>query len=193
MRAPHGRTKSRSVAAALAVLLACGMAACSSDPGGPSSDGPLSSGLKHGPIPKGSICVPGREGPQTFGDQIYTNYGHTTVVIDRVTLLDPHNQRLIGSYAVPGGEGVGAIHWPPTGSRQFPLPPGWKDRQPVHGFRLAPGKKFNMVIGVAAIRAGRAATSQGILVYYHDAAGSYVARNYFQNIIAATKTGCLSG
>jgi hypothetical protein len=170
---------------ALAMLLLCGAAACGSK-SDPAADGPLSSGPKRGPIPRGSICVPGREGPQTFGDQIYTNYGHTTVVVDRVTLLDPHNQRLIGSYAVPGREGVGAIHWPPTGW----LPPGWKDRQPVHGFRLAPGKSLNMAIGVTAIKAGRAATSQGILVYYHDPAGSYVARNYFANILAATRTGC---
>jgi hypothetical protein len=47
-----------------------------------------------------------------------------------------------------------------------------------------------MAIGVTAIKAGRAATSQGILVYYHDPAGSYVARNYFANILAATRTGC---
>jgi hypothetical protein len=185
------RMKSPLAVLALAALLAGGLAACSSSKSsGPSADGPLSSGLTRTQIPRGGDCAPGGEGPFTFGVQIYTNFGHTTVVLDRVVLLDAHNQRLIGSYAVPGREGVGTIPWPPTGSRRFPLPPGWSDRQPVHGFRLAPGKEFNMVLGVAAIRAGRWSTSQGILVYYHDAAGSYVARNYFENEIAATKKGC---
>ena len=30
------------------------------------------------------------------------------------------------------------------------MPPTWKDRQPVHSFRLAPGKSFNMVLDVVA-------------------------------------------
>jgi hypothetical protein len=187
-----GRIKAPRAAAVVAVLLLFGAAACGGGKTDPAADGPLSSGREHGPIPRGSVCAPGGEA-QAFGDQQYTNYGHTAVVLDRVTLLDPRNQRLIGSYAVPGIELVGTTPWPPVNYRGFPLPATWKDRQPVHGFRLGPGKKFNLVIGVAAIRAGRAATSQGILVYYHDAAGSYVAWNYFQNIIAATKTGCLSG
>jgi hypothetical protein len=143
----------------------------------------------HGPIPDGSICVPGGR-PQTFGDQQFTNYGSTAVVLDRVVLLHPHNERLIGSYAVPGESLIGAPgDWPP----KYPgMPPGWQHRQPVHGFRLGPGKTFNMVLGVAAITP-RGATSQGMLVYYHDSAGAYVARNYFANVIAAAsrKQGCL--
>lgn len=188
------RVKSSLTALALVALLACGIAACSSSKSsGPSAEGPLSSGLTRTQIPRGSDCAPGGEGPFTFGVQIYTNYGRTKVVLDRVTLLDPHNQRLIGSYAVPGLNLVGTIPWPPRSTHFFPLPAAWKDRQAVHGFRLASGKEFNMVLGVAAIRAGRWSTSQGILVYYRDAAGSYVARNYFENEIAATKKGCLSG
>jgi hypothetical protein len=189
MRAPNVRMK--LLPAAVTVLLACGAAACG---GGGHSDlpaqGPLSSGLKPGDIPRGYQCAPGGEGPFTFGDQQYTNYGHVTVVLDRVTLLDPHNQRLIGSYAMPGQQIIGAPPWPPRSSSGIRLPAAWQHRQPVHGFRLAPGKSFNMVLGVAAINTARRSTSQGILVYYHDPAGSYVSRNYFANIIAATKTGC---
>jgi len=81
---------------------------------------------------------------------------------------------------------IGVVPWPP----KYPgMPPAWKDRQPVHSFRLAPGKTFNMVLGVTAAGPGRA-TSQGMLVYYHDSAGRYVSPNYFAMIIAATKTGC---
>jgi hypothetical protein len=42
---------------------------------------------------------------------------------------------------------------------------------------------FNMVLGVTF--AGPAnATSRGMLIYYHDAAGSYVTPNYFGMQIA---------
>jgi hypothetical protein len=71
------------------------------------------------------------------------------------------------------------------------MPSTWKYRQPVHGFRLAPGKSFNMVLGVAAIAPGQA-SSRGMLVYYHESAGSYVATDDFAMVIAATKTGCLA-
>lgn len=170
----------------LAAVLSSALAGCGGGSGGPATDGPLGSGVD-GTIPRGSICLPGGQ-PQTFGDQQFTNHGHATVVLDRVVLLHPHNERLIGSYAVPGAVLIGAVPWPPKYSG---MPPTWKDRQRVHGFRLAPGKTFNMVLGVAAVGPGRA-TSRGMLVYYHDSADSYVSPNYFANIIAATKTGCLA-
>ncbi len=142
----------------------------------------------HGRIPRGSICAPGGEA-QTFGDQLFTNYGHAAVVLDSVTLLDPRNQRLIGAYAVPGVSLIGTLPWPPEPSPGFPLPSTWKLRQPLRGFRLAAGKSFNIVLGVRAIRAGQA-TSLGMAVYYRDATDNYVAYNYYANVIAATKAGC---
>ena len=42
-----------------------------------------------------------------------------------------------------------------------------------------------MVLGVVAVGPGRRATSQGMLVCYHDSAGSYVAKNYFAGIVSA--------
>ncbi len=59
----------------------------------------------------------------------------------------------------------------------------------MRGFRVGPGKSFNMVLGAEAIGAGRG-TSRGMLVYYHDASGTYVTKNYFAMIIAASKRGC---
>ncbi len=157
---------------------------CSS---GPAPNGPLSSGGSiHGPIPRGSQCVPGGRS-QTFGFDQFTNYGHTTVTLERVVLLHPHNEHLVGSDAVPGDRVIGVAHWPPSNP---PSQPAWKDRQPVHGFRLAPGKTFNMVLGIAAIADGHRATSQGELVYYHDSSGSYVAKSYSANIIAANTHTC---
>jgi hypothetical protein len=174
---------SRLVMLVVAAALASAVSGCSSG----SDAGPLSSGNGvHDPIPSGSICVPGGR-PQTFGDQQFTNYGHITVVLDRVVLLRPRNERLIGAYAVPGDQVIGTAPWPP----EYPhMPPGWKDRRPVPGFRLAPGQPVNIVLGVVAVTAGRRAISQGMLVYYHDSSGSYVAPNYFANIIAASTRTC---
>jgi hypothetical protein len=169
---------------ALAATLAAALGGCSSG-GGPATDGPLSSGVD-GRIPRGEICVPGGQ-PQTFGLEQFTNHGRATVVLDSVALQHPHNERLIGSYAVPGDLVIGAPgDWPP---KYVGLPSTWKHRQPVHGFRLAPGKSFNMVLGVTATGTGRA-TSRGMLAYYHYSAGSYVATDDIAMTIAATKHGC---
>lgn len=169
----------------LAAALAAVLAGCGS--GGPAADGPLSSGNSmHGPIPRGSQCVPGGR-PQAFGFDSFTNYGHTTVILDRVVLLHPRNERLVGSYAVPGDGVLGVNHWPPENPGSSPT---WKDRQPVRGFRLPPGKSFNMVLGIAAIAGGRRAISQGELVYYHDSSGAFVAKSYWANILAASTRRC---
>ena len=171
---------------ALAAALVSVLGGCSGS--GPAADGPLSSGAD-GRIARGNVCVTRFVSQfQTFGDEQFTNYGHVTVVLDRVDLQHPHNEHLIGSYAVPGAVLIGVVPWPP---KYAGLPSAWKYRQPVHDFRLAPGKTFNMVLGVTATGPGRA-SSQGMLVYYHDSAGSYVARDDFAMIIAATKNGCLT-
>ncbi len=46
-----------------------------------------------------------------------------------------------------------------------------------------------MVLGIVATTSSRA-TSRGMAVYYHDASGSYVAKNYFANIISANTKSC---
>jgi hypothetical protein len=178
------RGKPLATLAALAALASV-LGGCSNS-GGPATDGPLRNGV-NGPIRRGFNCVTRFVSKlQTFGDQQFTNYGHATVVLGRVALLHPHNEHLIGSYAVPGDLVIGVVPWPP---KYAGMPPTWKHRQPVHGFRLAPGKTFNMVLGVTAAGPGRA-TSQGMLVYYHDSVDSYVVRNIFGMIIVATKHGC---
>jgi hypothetical protein len=167
---------------AVAVALSSLVAGCGGS--GPAFDGPLNSGGGARPAHGGS-CAPGGEA-QTFGTERFTNHGAVTVVLDRVVLQDPRNEHLIGSYAVPGATLIGVVPWPPGYAG---LPSGWKDRRPVRGFRLAPRRSFNMVLGVAATRPGRAA-SGGMLVYYRDSSGSYVTRDDVAMIIAATRTGC---
>jgi hypothetical protein len=165
--------------------LATALGGCSSS--GPASDGPLSGG-PFGRSSGGSDCAPARLGrPVAFGDEGFTNHGHATVVVDGVALLGPRHERVTASEAVPGQLFAGVTNsWPP---RYAGVPATWKDRRPVHGFRLAPGKSFNMVLGVAATGILRA-TSRGIVIYYHDSAGSYVTRNHFAMIIAVNKPSC---
>ena len=107
--------------------------------------------------------------PWAFGLQSFTNYGKAALVVGRVVLLHPRDEHLVGSYVVPGDRVLGVVHWP---VRNPQTQPAWKDRKPVHGFRLAPGRSFNMVLVVAAIAGGRRATSQGMLVYYQDSSGT---------------------
>ncbi|HET9896238.1 MAG TPA: hypothetical protein VFQ44_15020 [Streptosporangiaceae bacterium] len=165
-----------AVVVAAAVLAGCGAR-------GPATNGPL---RIHDQISLGSQCVPGGRA-QAFGFDQFTNFGQTTVVLDRVVLLHPRNERLVGSYAVPGDRVVGVAHWPPSNP---PAQPEWKNRQPVHGFRLAPGKTFNIVLGIAAVAGSRRGISRGELVYYHDSAGSYVAMSHAANVMAADHHNC---
>ncbi len=163
MRAPNMRMKSPIAVVALVAALGSALGACSSGSGGPATEGPLSSGTSaHGRIPRGGNCVtfPPSSRVQAFADQQFTNHGHATVVLDRVVLLHPHNERLIGSAVIPGTRVIGVIPWPPN----YPSVRGrWKTRQPVHGYRVAPGKTFNMVLGATppaqAMRSRRACWS----------------------------------
>jgi hypothetical protein len=153
---------------------------------GPATDGPLSGG-PYGAASIGNVCAPARLGQQVaFGIERFTNHGNGTVVLDRVALRHPHNERLIGSYAVPGPDLIGLEYWPPN----YPgLPSSWKYRRPAHGFRLAPGKTFTMVLDVAATALGQP-DMQGMAIYYHDAAGSYVTSNDFALEIGIDKSSC---
>jgi hypothetical protein len=169
---------------ALAALLTVVLAGCSSD--SHPYDGPLSSaaGL-HDPIPRGGNCItfPPSTRAQAFADQTFTNYGHVTVVLDRIVVLHPHNFRLIAAYAIPGTGLVGILEWPPS------YRPRWSHRKPIRGYRVAPRQSFNMVVGGEPAGPGKA-TSQGLLLYYHDSAGSYVAPNYFAMDVAPGRNGC---
>lgn len=171
-----------------AALAAVALAGALASAGCTSSSGPVADGPLNGPFGtnKGvSLCAVARVGhPFAFGLDQFTNHGHAPVVLNRVALLHPRHERLIGSYAVPGGYILGASPWPPGPSD---LPPTWKDRQAVHGFRLAPRKSFTMVLGVIATASGRT-ISQGMRIYYHDTAGSsYLAFDYNKMIIVTAE------
>ena len=169
-------------AAVLAVALATALSGCSSGSSGPATDGPLGGAARGGAA---LICAHVGQ-PVTFGDERFTNRGHRTVVLDHVGLRNPHGLRLLGVYVAPGvswlvGQQRG---WPPDG----PLPPTWKHRKPVGGFRLAPGKSFNMVLGMTAITMPSGSTP-GLVIDYQDSAGSYVVDDHLGMIII-TRSPC---
>jgi hypothetical protein len=149
-----------------------------------STHGPLAGG-SYGSISAGSVCAPASVGqPRTFGTERFANDGSTTVVLDSVALERPRNERLVGSYAIPGDSLVGTAPWPPVGPG---IPHSWRYREVVRGFRLAPGKMLVIALGVAAPSAGPA-TSRGIVLDYHDSSGWYVLRNGLGMTIAVGKS-----
>jgi len=123
----------------------------------------------------------------TFGEETYTNRGQTTLVLDGTSLLHSRYLRVVGSAAMPGQRLIGEVFgWPP---RYRDMPPGWKHRHAVHGFRLAPGRSFGIVIGVVAT-ATPLARAQGTVIRYHDSGGRYVADDHFAMFIAASNRQC---
>jgi hypothetical protein len=172
--------RSLTTVVALAAAMVVAISACS----GPArssraTNGPLTTSSEHG-----GNCAAGTR-LQTFADQFFTNSGRTAVVLDRVALVHPENERLIAAYAVPGVLGIGVSNWPPPGG----WPPAWNEHRPVHGYRVAPATEFNMVLEVAGATEGPA-SSQGMLVYYHDPAGTYVTKNFFAMVIAPPGRVC---
>jgi len=176
----------RTVLAAVALAVALASAGCGGR-SGPSTRGPLRGG-PFGSITGGGDCAPARLGqPVSFGDEQFTNQGHATLALDRVGLRQSRNVRLIGSIAVPGTDGLGVVRgFPPRYSEP---PPTWKHRKQVHGFRLAPGKSFQIVLGVVA-GGGRPGRSPGMAIYYHDPAGRYVAVDHFAMAITVAGRKC---
>jgi hypothetical protein len=173
-------------AATAAVALTVVLGGCTDHGSGPTAGGPLSGGA-YGSIKGSRVCQPGRiDQPRAFGIAQFTNHGQGAVVLDRVALLHARQERLIGSYAVPGTWLIGVVAWPPKYSG---LPPAWKHRAPVHGFRLAAGKTFNMVLGVIATATGHA-SSRGMLIYYHDSSGRFVTSSGPAMLIAVNKRRC---
>jgi len=174
--------------ATVALVSAYFLVGCRAGGGSPDSHGPLGGGA-FGSISGGDDCAPGRIGqPQTFGDESFTNSGQATVILDRVVLLHPHHQRLVGSYAVPGTSLIGVPgDWPP---KYAGIPASWKYHKPVHGYHLGPGKSFNLVVGVVAT-AATDVRSAGVLIYYHDSSNNYVLTNHLAMTLAIDKPkGC---
>ena len=122
----------RAVLPALALTAGLASAGCGS--GGPATDGPLRD------VPDGGAeCQVTHVGQiVTFGLETFTNYGQTTLVLDGASLLHSRGLRVVGSAAMPGEQELGEMFgWPP---KHRDMPPGWKHRRVVHGFRPGTGQ-----------------------------------------------------
>jgi hypothetical protein len=96
MQAPKVRTGVIVLAVASATVLT----GCGSGSSGPAADGPLRSGVD-GRIPRGSTCTPARMRQAVgFGFEQFTNYGHTAVILSRITLRQPRQVHTVPSTPV---------------------------------------------------------------------------------------------
>jgi hypothetical protein len=185
---PAKRVKpSALVAIGLAAVLAsivCGCASGGVTPGGPLSTG---NGIDKPPNNFFGSCIPGGR-PAALGYDVFTSYGHATVTLSRVALVHPRNQRIIAAYAAPGTWTLGQYRWPPP--KKPPTQPQWKDRQPVHGYRVPAGKSFDLVLDITAIDNSQRATSRDQLVYYRDSSGRYAVKTYASLTISANTHSC---
>jgi hypothetical protein len=178
---------SAAVAFAAAATMTVILAACGA------SSAAVTGGPLGGAVAGGGECAPAAPGGGvTFGIEDFQNTGHSTLVLDSVALRHPRGLRLVGAYADPGQLLMGAgLPWPPEPGQGYPIQSNWKYRRPVRGFRLAPGQWFNMVIGVTAPRRPGGSTS-GLVVRYHDSAGSYVVQDHFGYQVL-TRASCPAG
>jgi hypothetical protein len=170
------------LAGLIATALALPAAACSS---GPSTSGPLG--------PPGNYdfqCLPARlDHTDSDGVQNFKNYGHSTIVINHVTLAAPRHLKLTGAIAIPGIWLAGSwLSYPPPAA-QLPRDVRWSQHRPAAGFQVLPGHWVNIVLGVEATAApgGR---SPGMIVAYHIGSSQYVLQSHVAVIIKVPPARC---
>jgi hypothetical protein len=138
-----------------------------------------------------TVCLPSRLGHAvTIGIQDFTNSGHDSVIVDRVTFGTPHSLRLAGAYAVPGRYTVGV--W-----RTFPPPAGqllkgvqWARRRQAAGTRVSSGGWVNVAAGIDPTRKAKDTTT-GIVVWYHDGSKRYELRTNVRVIVSVPPARCV--
>lgn len=144
-----------------------------------------------GPQDNGATaCLPGRSGhANTDGLENYLNSGHSTVIIDRVSLAKPSGLKLAGAYVVPGRYSVGtwATFPPPAG--QLPHGVEWAKRRPPAGTRVPPGHRINVVAGIEPVHDATGSTA-GIVVWYHDGSTHYQRQSTVRVVIKISPARC---
>jgi hypothetical protein len=126
------------------------------------------------------VCFPGKPlGKYTYGVEDFTNHSAQTVVFDRVGLRDPVHLKVLGAYLAARDRSaqIGALlGWPPKGLDGLT---DWARRRPVRGYRLRPGTATEVILGFQVTAPG-GGISPGMLIWYHNGAGSYVLRDDLQ-------------
>ena len=119
--------------AALSTVLGC------SAPATPGS-GPLD-GPDWGKPDQAETCVPARPGAKvTFGGDVLRNYGSKDVVIDKVSLLQPHGLKFVDAVLLTTHNTLVGFdnHYPPRRSFLDGLAPAWDHRRPAAGATITP-------------------------------------------------------
>ena len=136
------------------------------------SQGPLNAGVND----RGTVCIPASANATvTMGGEVLRNTGHTEVIIDRVSLADPHGLVLVESVVLAiAGNTVGyeATYPPPADALARPGV-NWSGRKPAVGATVAPGPApgtTNLVTGIRLTDGGEPSTS-GIVIDYHVKGG----------------------
>jgi hypothetical protein len=183
------------LAAALALLLAgCGS-------GLNTTDGPFGRSATHAGdfgeclgLPRGSVA--------TFGATSFSNSGAGQEKIEKVTLVGPHDLRLLTAWVVPvtGTTLIGDFGgYPPNGMKgySFPsLPPGWQweQRQRADGAVIphTPGHDaINLLLVVKA--SGAEGTMKDVYVYYESGSTHYrLDLSFFIQLYNGNLQGCMT-
>ncbi|WP_158691072.1 hypothetical protein [Streptomyces sp. 351MFTsu5.1] len=125
-------------------LLAVLMAGCGTAGPGTSADGPLN-GPDYSDAGSGKECIPQKKegGAWFLGDELH-NYGHKTVVIDKITLRKANGLRLVEAVIVRTstafiGYGYGyGYGWPPALEARNQPGIDWPHRRKAVGATISP-------------------------------------------------------
>jgi hypothetical protein len=143
------RKKTRLPGLLALTALAAVLAGCSDSSGRP-GPGPLGYPGNQ-PGNQSTLCMgDGHLGlAYTEGLDSFTNTGHDTLIIDRVTITSVSHMRLVGGYIVPGRSVVGSFHTFPPPAGQLSKGVQWARRRLPAGTRVRPGDWINVVVGLA--------------------------------------------
>jgi hypothetical protein len=158
------------------------IASCSTDPA--VDTGPLGSGGI-----AGSICIPIRTGQvESWGITELVNSGHSSVVIDKVTLINARRVRLAASYVVPitGNLEFGSWFGYPPAPRQKGVE--WSQHAVANGARVAPHRGPRHADLVVVLRpTGSGAQVQAIRVAYQEANNRFLLQTHYRILFLVGK------
>jgi hypothetical protein len=157
------------------VLTASFLAGCAGAVGNENNKGPFGNGGDPGELC--TVATPG--GVASYGTEEFSNSGPATAVIQKVSLSDPHNLRMLAAYVVPitGNDLYGIWRGFPSAIAEHQPGVQWSERQWADGARVSHSRGHvvtNLVIVLKPV--GKTGTAKGIEVHYRESSQQYVLR-----------------